>query len=136
MARADGGLCSRETFGPCGLPGITPYIRTGHNAATRPRGAGRDGGVAAPDQLGGGTTDPKEFALPTGGGREAGRREWKKRVRYGKRWLSEMVTSSFKRLFGDPVAARRRGSATREISPKAGAYNSMLRMQREAMAMT
>ena len=47
-----------------------------------------------------------------------------------------MTTSSFKRLFGGPAAARRRDGITREISLKVGVYNNMLRMQREAMAMT
>ena len=46
-----------------------------------------------------------------------------------------MAIPSFKRLSGDPAAARRRGSIAREISLKAGAYNSMPRMRREAVAM-
>ena len=41
--------------------------------------------MAAYDQLGGGTTDPKEFAGLTHGQREANRKEWRKREQYGKR---------------------------------------------------
>ncbi len=86
--RADGGFDSREIFRLCRLPGITPYIRIGHNATTRSQGVSRDRGLAALDQLGGGITDPAKFARLTKDEREANRREWRKRVRYGKRWRS------------------------------------------------
>ena len=136
VIRADGGFDSREIFRLCRRLGITPYIRIDHNATTRSRGVSRDRGVAALDQLGGGIKNPKEFARLTRDEREANRSEWKKRARYGQRWLSEIVISSFKRLFGDSVAARRRGSITREINLKVNIYNNMLRIQREAMATT
>lgn len=45
-----------------------------------------------------------------------------------------MVTSSFKRLFGDSAAARKRGNVVQEINPKVCAYSRMLQVQREAMA--
>ena len=39
--------------------------------------------------------------------RETNRKEWKKkRMKYGKKWLVEIVISSFKRFFGDAVVAR------------------------------
>lgn len=135
VMRADGGFDSRETFGPCRRLGITPHARMDHNATARSRGVNRDRGLAALDRLGGGTTDPAEFARLTRDGREASRREWKKGVRYGERRPSEIVISSFKRLFGDAVAARRWDNIAQEISPKVNIYNNMLRVQREAMAM-
>jgi len=133
--RADGGFDSREIFRLCRRLGITPYIRIDHNATTRSRGVSRDRSVAALDQLGGGITDPVEFARLTKDERESNRREWKIRVRYGERWLSEIVISSFKRLFGDAVAARRWDNIAQEINLKVNIYNRMLRVQRETVAM-
>ena len=135
VMRADGGFDSREIFRLCRRLGITPCIRIDHDATTRSHGISRDRSMAALDQLGGGVTDPAGFARLTKDEREANRKEWKKRMQYGKRWLVEIVISSFKRLFGDSVAARRWDSITQEINLKVNVYNNMLRVQREAIAM-
>ena len=136
IMRADGGFDSREIFEYCKQHKIKPRIRVRHNATTRSRGISRDRGTAALDQLGGGITDPAEFARLTKDEREANRKEWKKRVQYGKRWLVEIVISSFKRLFGDSVAARRWKNIIQEINLKVNIYNNMLRIQRKAIAAT
>ena len=105
--RADGGFDSRRIFETCKHLGIIPYIRINHNTTTRSRGVSRDRTVAVIDQLGDGIADPRMFAHLTKEERESNRKKWKKRVKYGLRWLVEIVISSFKRLFGDSVAARK-----------------------------
>lgn len=136
VMRADGGFDSRPIFALCDRLGITPYIRVGINSATRSRGVNRARTRAVLDQLGGGIRDPREFAELTRDEKEANRKKWKKRVGYGKRWLVEIVISSFKRLFGDSVRAVRWKYIAREMALKVNLYNMMLRIQREAMAMT
>lgn len=133
--RADGGFDSHRIFDLCARLGITPYIRVGPNSATRSRGVGRARTNAVLDQLGGGIPDPREFAELTGD-EEANRRRWKERVDYGARWLVEIVISSFKRLFGDFVRAVRWENVVQEMNLKVNAYNRMLRVHREAIAMT
>ena len=136
VMRADGGFDSRPIFALCDKLGIAPYIRVGINSATRSRGVNRARTRAVLDQLGGGMRDPREFAELTRDEKEANRKKWKKRVGYGKRWLVEIVISSFKRLFGDSVRAVRWKYIAREMALKVDLYNRMLRVQREAMAMT
>ena len=133
--RADGGFDSHRIFDLCARLGITPYIRVGPNSATRSRGVGRARTCAVLNQLGGGILDPREFADLTGDEKEANRKKWKERVRYGERWLVEIVISSFKRLFGDFVRAVRWENVVQEMSLKVGIYNRMLRVHREATAM-
>ena len=135
IMRADGGFDSRKIFEICKKLNITPHIRIKHNATTRSRGVSRDRTMAVLDQLGNGTTDPAKFAQMTKDERESNRREWKKRVNYGKRWLVEIVISSFKRLFGDSVSAVTWENITQEINLKVNIYNKMLQVQRRAMAM-
>ena len=135
IMRADGGFDSRKIFEVCKKLGITPYIRIKHNATTRSRGVSRDRTMAVLDQLGNGITDPDKFAQLTKDERESNRKEWKKRVNYGKRWLVEIVISSFKRLFGDSVSAVTWENITQEINLKVNIYNKMLQVQRRAIAM-
>ena len=113
---------------------VKPIIRISTNATTRSRGIGRSRTMAACDQLGGGTTDPKEFADLTHEQREANRKEWKKREQYGKRWLVEIVISSFKRLFGNSVRVVTMDNIIREVSLEAGIYNYLLEVQSRAIA--
>ncbi|MCE2498723.1 MAG: transposase, partial [Nitrosopumilaceae archaeon] len=126
--RADGGFDSHRIFDLCANLGITPYIRVGPNSATRSRGVGRARTNVVLDQLGGGIRDPREFAMLTADEKEANRRKWKERVRYGERWLVEIVISSFKRLFGDFVRAVRWENVVQEMNLKVHIYNRMLTM--------
>ena len=130
----DGGFDSREIFQICKKLGITARIRMRVNAAIRSRGVSRDRSLAAIEQLGGGVSDPKKFAQLTNEEREANRKKWKKRVKYGNRWISEIVISSFKRLFGDSVAAIRWNHVVHEIALKVDTYNQILWVHREAIA--
>ena len=54
------------------------------------------------------------------------RKEWKNDVRYGLRWLVEIVISAFKRVFGESVRARTPYTAYVEIATKIAAYNRNL----------
>jgi len=133
--RADGGFDSHRILALCAKLGITPYIGVGPNSATRSRGVGRARTNAVPDQLGGGVLDPRKFAELTGDEKEANRRKWKERAEYGTRWLVEIVISSLKRLFGYFVRAVRWENVVQEMNLKVNAYNRMLRVHREAIAM-
>jgi hypothetical protein len=48
---------------------------------------------------------------------------WKKKAGYGKRWSAEIVFSSFKRMFGEWVRARKFENMVKEIEVKAMVYN-------------
>ncbi|MDI1495354.1 MAG: Transposase DDE domain protein [Cenarchaeum symbiont of Oopsacas minuta] len=49
--------------------------------------------------------------------------EWKKRVRYGQRWIIEVVFSAFKRVFGDSVMSRKWDHIVQELRLKVWVYN-------------
>ena len=48
---------------------------------------------------------------------------WKLGVSYGDGWVAESAFSSFKRLFGEHVMARRYSNMVRELELKAALYN-------------
>ena len=81
--RADGGYDSREAFSYCNSRGITPYIRIRTNAGCRARGVDRARPQRVLDQMGGGITNPREFAALDEKQREENRKEWKNAVGYG-----------------------------------------------------
>ena len=49
--------------------------------------------------------------------------EGKERVEYGKRWVAEIFFSSFKRIFGEYVKARKFENMVNELVIKAVLYN-------------
>lgn len=51
---------------------------------------------------------------------------WKKKVGYGKRWVVEIFFSSFKRIFGEHVRARKFENMVNELMIKAMVYNSFI----------
>ena len=67
--------------------------------------------------------------------RLANQKEWKKRVRYGLRWLVEIVISAFKRMFGESVRALTPATTQVEIATKVAAYNHSLDIGDEAVQM-
>ena len=130
---ADGGYDSREIFSACKKLGITPNIRVRKNANCKAGGADRARTEAVLDQLGGGAgATPAGLAALNESEREANRRKWKMRVRYGTRWLVEIVISAFKRTYGDAVMAKKMENMRQEIRLKICTYNMMLRIGREA----
>lgn len=48
---------------------------------------------------------------------------WKKRIGYGERWFAEIFFSSFKRVFGEHVRARKFKNMANELMTKALLYN-------------
>ncbi|MDE0090590.1 MAG: transposase [Thaumarchaeota archaeon] len=130
---ADGGYDSGEIFSACRKLGIATNIRVRVDANARADGVDRAGSEAVLDQLGGGPgATAAGLAALDDSEREANRRKWKERVRYGTRWLVEIVISAFKRTYGDAVAARKMENIRQEIRLKICTYNRMLRIGREA----
>ncbi len=55
--------------------------------------------------------------------------EWKHSVSYGYRWMEETVFSSFKRMFGEYVSARKYPNMAKELMLKALLYNIFTSMK-------
>jgi transposase len=53
---------------------------------------------------------------------------WKERIGYGRRWVAEIFFSSFKRIFGEHVRARKFGNMVNELMIKATVYNLFISM--------
>ncbi len=51
---------------------------------------------------------------------------WKEKVGYGKRWMAETFFSSFKRLFGEVVQAKKFERMGKEMEQKVWVYNWMI----------
>ena len=85
------------------------------------------------DQLGGGVTNPRQFAALDEKQRERNRKEWKNAVGYGGRWNVEIVFSAFKRIFSNSVSAVKMKNIIHEIKLKIAVYNRLLYMAREAI---
>ena len=85
------------------------------------------------EQLGGGITNPREFAALDEKQREENRKEWKKTVGYGERWNVEIVFSAFKRIFSNSVSAVKMKNIIHEVELKIAVYNRLLYMAREAI---
>ena len=90
--------------------------------------------MAVLEQLGGGA-GPRAFASMTDAERMANQEKWKKNTGYGRRWLVEIVFSSFKRIFGSAVHAIRMENIAKEVALKVFVYNRMIDVAREAMGM-
>ena len=54
--------------------------------------------------------------------------EWKRRGGYGRRWMAETAFSTFKRMFGEHVTARKYSNMVRESVLKARLYNLLTSM--------
>jgi len=52
--------------------------------------------------------------------------KWKRKVGYGKRWISEIVFSSFKANFGESFASKKMENIEKEILRKAYVHNAMM----------
>lgn len=132
--RADGGYDSREAFSLLSHLGITPIIRVRINSGTRSKGVDRSRTMAVLDQLGGkGDCTNYELHRMRNEERRANQKEWKGDVRYGLRWIVEIVISAFKRVFGESVRARTPYTAYVEIATKVAAYNRNLDIGDAAM---
>jgi hypothetical protein len=55
--------------------------------------------------------------------------KWKDSISYGYRWMTETVFSSFKRMFGEYVSARKFPNMVKELILKASLYNMFTTMK-------
>jgi len=102
-ALADGAYDSRENFAFLAEKGIEAAIKVRKNSSRCARGC----------------QARKQAVLEYLSDAES----WKRRVGYGLRWMAETAFSSFKRLFGEHVMARRLPNMIREMLLKASLYN-------------
>ena len=133
--RADAGYDSRENFQTCKEYGITPIIRIRRNAEYKAMGVSRERGIAALDQLGGGTTSLVKFHEMDIRERTENQNEWKKRVEYGSRWQVEIFFSAFKRIFGSSVRAKTMDNIIQEITLKIQRYNQFVDITQRVISM-
>ena len=132
-ALGDGGYDTRIIHSLCKKLGIFSLVKVRRNANSRAKGVDRERALAAQDQLCGGKPGPKELALLDIDERSRNQKEWKRKVGYGRRWLVEIVFSSFKRRFGDSVMARTMKNIINEIGIKVRTYNKLLDIAQEAI---
>ena len=131
---ADGAYDTRKIFSLCKKLGITTNIRVRTNANAKAGGVDRARSEKVLEQLGGSPdTTPAELKAMTETEREANRKKWKEDVKYGTRWLVEIVFSAFKRNYGDAVSARKIENIRRELALKICEYNTMLRIREVCM---
>ena len=132
--RGDGGYDAREVFMFLKTLGVTPLVTVRVNSNTRAKGKDRSRSRAVLDQLGGvGNCTCKDLARMTKSERRANRKKWRELVRFGLRWLVEIVISAFKRVLGESVRALSPRTAYVEVATKITAYNHMLDVGDEAV---
>jgi hypothetical protein len=54
--------------------------------------------------------------------------KWKKKRKYGQRWMTETVFSSIKRMFGEYTSANRFQNMVKEVTMKMSLYNLFRRI--------
>ena len=118
---ADGAYASRRIHEECSDRGVTPLIRLRTGLRARGKGTGDAWGLAVRNQLSGSPASP--VGALTDIQQEENREEWKGRVRYGRRWIVEIVFSAFKRMFGESVMATSWENMVHEIMLKVATYN-------------
>ncbi len=77
---------------------MTPLIKLKTSSAPKGKGAGDVWGGAIQDPFGG--SYPNRVKWLPDEKKKSNQKEWKARVRYGKRWVVGIVFSAFKRMFG------------------------------------
>ena len=130
--RGDGGYDTRRIFSLLAKLGIIPIIKVRINSNTRADGVDRARAMAVLEQLGGNCTN-QTLARMVREARLANQKDWKARVRYGLRWIVEIVISAFKRIFGESIRALTPYTAYVEIATKIAAYNHNLAIGDEAV---
>lgn len=120
----DGAYDSDKIFGYCARNGIEPLIPVRINASKDHKTI-RSYIVA--EQLGmikrRGYRDDRNHYYPERY-RKRQQELWKRRVKYGRRWMVESAFSSFKRMFGESVFSRKPDMIEKEIAAKVAVFNS------------
>ena len=125
--RGDGGYDTRRLFSLLAKLDITPIIKVRINSNTRADGVDYTRAMAVLEQLGGGgDCTNRTLARMVREARLANQKDWKTKVRYGLRWIVEIVISAFKRIFGESIRALTPYTAYIEIATKITAYNHNL----------
>ena len=125
--RADGAYDTRAIFSMLAQLGITPVIKVRIDSSTKSKGVDRARTMAVLNQLGGGDgCTNTEFHRMTKDERRANQKKWKKEVKFGLRWIVEIVISAFKRVLGESVRALKPYTAFIEVATKIAAYNKYL----------
>ena len=131
---ADAGCClhgdaayaSRDNVTACRDRGVDSHIKLGVNSMGREKGTGDAWGMAVREQLGG-YADCHMWEISNDEKKRL-REEWKKRVKYGKRWLAEIAFSTFKRMFGEHLYSLKWKNMVQEVRIKAATYNRLVDM--------
>jgi IS5 family transposase len=103
----DGAYDTKDNFNHLKEKGIEPAIKVRKNASTKPRGSRAR------------AAEVKEF-------KRLGYDTWRKEKGYGQRWQAETAFSTYKRTFGEYVAARKFENMVNEISLKVYTYNMLI----------
>ena len=126
--RGDGGYDARYVFSFLKSLDITPLVSV--RIDSNPKGKDR----AVLDQLGGvGGCTSRELGRMTKTERRANQKKWREHVRFGLRWLAEIVISAFKHVFGESVRELQPHTAYVEVATKIAAYNYNLDVGDEAI---
>jgi hypothetical protein len=105
-ALADGAYDSKKNFTYLAGKGIEPAIRVRRNSS------GKAGGCMARKMIAVEYLDDPEG--------------WRRRHNYGERWMAETVFSSYKRMFGEHVSAKKTENMIQELTAKANLYNMFI----------
>ena len=97
----DGAYDTRQIHSFCRKLNAVSLVKVHQNANSRANGVDRARALVVQDQLCGEKPGPKELASLDRDERAKNQKKWKEKAGYGRRWLVEIVFSSFKRRFGD-----------------------------------
>ena len=131
---ADAGCClygdaayaSRDNVTACRDRGAESRIKLGVNSSGRGKGIGDARGMAVREHLGG-SADSRVWKMSNDEKKRL-REEWKKKAVYGKKWLAEIVFSTFKRMFGEHLYSLKWKNMVQEVRIKVAAYNMLVDM--------
>jgi len=107
-ALGDGAYDSKRNFHYLAEKGIEPVIRVRRNSSRKAKGCMARKRVVV-EYL----NDPEA---------------WKRKHDYGQRWMAETVFSSYKRVFGEYVSAKKLENMARELMIKANLYNAFIEL--------
>ena len=124
--RADGGYDARDVFSFLKFRNVIPPVAARVSSNTRAKGKDRSRSRAVPDRLGGvGDCTSQNLARMTKSERRANRKKWREAVRFGLRWLVEIVISAFERVLRESVRALLPRTAYVKVATKITACNYM-----------
>lgn len=125
--KADGGFDTEEDFECCDKFGITPIIRIRKNANYKGSNHRvkyvREQFGLKPER---GNHYNKKGNLANEEYRLKQQKKWKKKSKYGRRWIIEGLIGNFKRIFGEAVFSKKKSMQKKELLLKALVYNKLV----------